>query len=234
TIESNSPLGVSVYSRAIDLIKEADKQYSRILWEFEGSELAVNASSDCFTQDRDGKPILPEGKNRLFKTFEYDVKEGGKPWETFSPDIRDESLFNGLNNLLRNIEFNVGLAYGTISDPNNVEKTAEEIKSSKQRSYQTVKDIQNKLEDSLDNLLYSMGIWGQIYKLCNGKYEVSYNWDDSIIVDKDKELESMRLDVASGVLRPEIYLSKKYGVSEEEALKMIPDSLEEPDPLKFE
>ena len=53
--------------------------------------------------------------------------------------------------------------------------------------------------------------------------DVSFDWDDSLVLDKDSELESMRNDVAAGILRPEIYLAKKYGVSEEEALKMMPD-----------
>ena len=36
TIDPHSPLGVSGFSRAVSLIEEADKQYSRMLWEFEG------------------------------------------------------------------------------------------------------------------------------------------------------------------------------------------------------
>ena len=44
TVDPESPLGASVYSRAVGLIREADRQYSRILWEYEGSELAIDAS----------------------------------------------------------------------------------------------------------------------------------------------------------------------------------------------
>ena len=50
---------------------------------------------------------------------------------------------NGYNRIVQKIEFNCGLAYGTLSDPQVVDKTAEEIISSKQRSYATVKAIQN-------------------------------------------------------------------------------------------
>ena len=32
----------------------------------------------------------------------------------------------------------------------------------------------------------------------------------------------MLTDVSANILRPEIYLAKKYGVTEEEALKMMP------------
>ena len=47
--------------------------------------------------------------------------------DTFSPDIRSDPLFKGFNAQLKLIEFNCSLAYGTISDPQNVDKTAEEI-----------------------------------------------------------------------------------------------------------
>lgn len=228
-IDTSSPLGVSVFSRAVELIKEADKQYSRILWEFEGSELAINASVDCFKPNSRGEYILPKGKERLYRALDYDTGEYSKAFETFSPTIRDSSLFNGLNNLLKRIEFNCNLSYGTISDPQAIEKTAEEIITSKQRMYSNIKDIQNSLENALNDLLYAMAVIGQLYNLCNMNYEVSYNWDDSIIVNKDKELESMRADVAAGILRPEIYISKKYGVTEKEALKMMPNENKEDD-----
>ena len=47
-VDDTSPLGVSVYSRAINDIKEADNQWTRLLWEFEGSELAIDADITLF------------------------------------------------------------------------------------------------------------------------------------------------------------------------------------------
>lgn len=226
-IDINSPLGVSCYAKASDLIKEADKQYSRILWEYEGSELAINVSESLFKINKDGDPELPKGKERLYRAFPWEDKDGKRNFDTFSPDIRDSNLFNGLNNLLRRIEFNCGLAYGTLSDVNDVSKTATEIKTSKQRSYSTVKDIQKSLEKALKDLIVSISDLATLYKLNTSPIDidkdVSFDWDDSLILDKDSELESMRNDVSANILRPEIYLAKKYGVSEEEALKMMPD-----------
>ncbi|MGL4623679.1 MAG: phage capsid protein, partial [Culicoidibacterales bacterium] len=69
-------------------------------------------------------------------------------------------LFMGLNELLKRIEFNVGMSYGTISDPAEIPKTATEIISSKQRLYATVKELQQALEFALDDLVYAMAIWG--------------------------------------------------------------------------
>ena len=67
-----------------------------------------------------------------------------------------------------------------------------------------------------------MSVWAKLANLSMDEYEVSYNWDDSIIVDKDTELASMQADVAAGIIRPELYIMKKYGVTEEEAINMMP------------
>lgn len=226
-IDVNSPLGVSCYAKASDLIKEADKQYSRILWEYEATEIAINASESLFVRKEDGTYELPKGKERLYRIFPWEDREGKRNLDTFSPGIRDSNLFNGLNNILRKVEFNCGLAYGTLSDVNDVSKTATEIKTSRQRSYSTVKDIQKSLEKALKDLIVSMNDLATLYKLNRSPIDidkdVSFDWDDSLVLDKDSELESMRNDVSAGILRPEIYLAKKYGVSEEEALKMMPD-----------
>ena len=235
SVDKTSPLGVSVFHKAIDQIKEADQQWSRMLWEYEGSELAINASVDCFKLNENGEAILPEGRERLYRSMEYGVGEFNKAFEVFSPAIRDTSLFNGLNEILRKIEFNCGLAYGTLSNAQETEKTATEIINSKQRSYSTVKDIQNALEDTLNDLIYIMDVYAKMYRLSNSKYEVSFNWDDSLVVDKNTDLLSMQADVAAGLLRPEIYLAKKYGVTEEEALKMMPKQVEtQPNPYDEE
>ena len=88
--------------------------------------------------------------------------------------------------------------------------------------YSTVNDIQGALESALNNLIYAMSVWAKLSGLSIDGYEVSYNWDDSIVVDKDTELASMQADVAAGIIRPELYIMKKYGVTEEEAIKMMP------------
>lgn len=221
TIDPRSPLGVSVYARAVDLIKEADKQYSRILWEYEGSELAINASMDLFKADN----TLPKGKDRLYVKLDTDQEDFFKEW---NPQIRDQSLFNGLNKLLQRIEFACGLAYGTLSDVQLVEKTAEEIKASKQRSYSTVVDIQKAIKNALADLVYAMDVYTSLAELVPaGEYDISFEFDDSLVVDSKTEQAIMLQEVSAGLIKPEIYLMRRYGVSEEQARKMMP-SVNEP------
>lgn len=220
-VDDTSPLGVSIYSRAINDIKEADNQWTRLLWEFEGSELAIDADITLFKKDDKGNYEFPKGKDRLFRMMDLD--DNAEKYKVFAPAIRDENLINGFNAILRRIEFNVGLAYGTLSDPNTVDKTAEEIKASKQRCYSTVSDIQKSLQTALEQLVYAMDVMAQLSGLSGRKkYEMSFDWDDSIVIDKEQELASMQQDAVAGFIRKELYVAAKYGVSEEEALKMMP------------
>lgn len=217
-IDENSPLGVSVYSRAIGLIEQADKQYSRILWEYEGSELAVDASINALNNSK-----LPERRKRLFRQLELDRGTNGDLYEVFSPEIRDSSLFNGLNQLMRRIEFNCNLSYGTLSDPQNEAKTAEEIRMSKQRSYAAVCDIQSALEDALKHLVWVLDYYTSLYKLAPvGEYETSFNWGDGVLSDTGTEFAQLKAMVDSGVLKAEKLLAWYFGVSEEEAAEYIP------------
>lgn len=227
TIEPESPLGVSAYSRATGLIKEADRQYSRILWEYEGSELAVDASDTALRMDGTPGGAMPIRNKRLFRQLGLDKGTGGDLYEVFSPAIRDGALFNGLNQLLKRIEFNCNLAYGTLSDPQNVDKTAEEIRSSKQRSYSAICDIQKALQGALEHLLWAMDLYASLHNLApRGAYEVSFTFGDGVLEDADKEY-ARRADLADrGYLKPEKLIGWYFGVSDEEALAYMPDRSE--------
>ena len=225
--DSDSPLGVSVYSRAPELVEEADRRYSNICWEYEGTQLAIHIATSLLKYNNDrNKFEYPGGQERLYRNVEYNAGAADKPFiDTFSPEIRDTALFNGFNNQLRLIEFACSLAYGTLSDPQNVDKTATEIKVSKQRSYTFVSDTQMALQKALEDLVYAMNFWAVLYGLIplGNKYQVSFVWDDSIIVDAEAERQTDRQDVAMGVMSLAEYRSKWYGETLEEAAKNLPE-----------
>lgn len=228
--DSTSPLGVSVFSKAIDPIRKADKRYSQIDWEYEAKETAVHIGESMLKYDKtQDRFIYPDGKDRLYRGLQFNAGATDKPLlDVFSPDIRDSSYYNGLNHQLRLVEFNCSLAYGTLSDPNNVDKTAEEIKSSKQRSFDMTKDMQGALQEALEDMLVAMDFYTSIYHLAPvGSYQTTFNWGDSILSDREKELAEMQQDVTAGIIRKELYIAKKYGVSEEEALKMMPQQTDD-------
>lgn len=191
TVDPYSPLGVSGYSRVIQLIKDADMQYSRMLWEFEGGEMAIDVDRDAlkFFTDTNGEGYtkLPEKQERLFRKVDLNTED---TYKVFAPPLRDASIINGLNNILMKIEDCTGMSRGTLSDVNTQEaKTATELKILKQRSYSTNADIQMALQDALSDVVYVMDVYATLYEVTPpGEYEVSFEWDDSIIVDSESEL----------------------------------------------
>lgn len=223
-LDPNSPLGVSVFARAAatGLIEEADKQFQRYCWEFEGGELAIDASKDVFPNDTKGKPILPQGKERLFRANELDETSSNELIKVFSPSLREAEIKKGLNTILQRIEFVCGLAYGTLSDPTTIEKTAEEIRTSKQRSYSTVSDIQKSLEKAIKGLIDAICVTAEAYKILpSGEFNDTYVWDDSIIVDTDTERTRDMSEVRQGLMLDWEYRMKWYGEDEETAKSKI-------------
>ena len=202
TIDPYSPLGVSAYSRVVSLIRDADEQYSRMLWEFEGGELAIDVDRDALKiqefQNGQHQTVMPTKQERLFRKVDLNSEE---TYEVFAPTLRDSSLINGLDTILTRIEDVVGFSRGTLSEnPDTTVKTATELKIAKQRSYATNKDIQMALEDALRDAVYAMDVYCTLYKITPpGEYEMSFEWDDSIIVDMDTELEKRLSMINAGI-----------------------------------
>ena len=226
-IDRYSPLGVSVFSRAVNYIRDTDEQYGGILWEYKAKEAAVQAGAEFFEKDRNGKTILPKGKERLYRDMGDVQNRDGEPFfNVYSPEIRDESFFNGYNRMLQRVEFASNLAYGTISDPQVVDKTAEEIKAGKQRTYATVRAIQNSLRRALEDLVMAMDAWTTMAGLApEGPCELTADFDDSVIVDKDKERATDREDVAMGAMQLWEYRKKYRGETEKQAKAMVANAV---------
>lgn len=214
TIDPDSPLGVSCFSRAVDLIQQADEHWGRFIWEFESGERALYVDAEAFEKGPDGKPRLPHKK--LYRALAMTGQVGGEElFKEWTPTLREENILRGLDAILKRIEFNCGLAYGTLSDPEWIAKTATEVKTSQQRSYATVKDTQEALERALTGLLYAMDVWANAYHLApKGSYQVVFDWDDSVVVDKGAQMQQDLVLVQSGLMSKATFLKRNFRYDE--------------------
>lgn len=187
--DPNSPIGVSCYHSSLNLLEDADKQYSRLSASFGVAPL----------------------NRRIYKAVE--IKDLFQEW---NPTLRDNSIYAGLNNIFRQIEFRCGLSYGTLSDVNMQKKTATEIMASKQRSYATVSSIQASLEKALRELSFALCETLKIPQV-----EPVFAWDDSIIVDTLQEKNIFMQEISAGIRAPWEYRVAFFGETEEQAKKAI-------------
>ena len=90
------------------------------------------------------------------------------------------------------MEFNCCLAYGDLSKNESVEKTAEEIKASKNRKYNMVNAIQVNLKDCLEDLAYAIAFYQAMFTVDFG---FNCTFHDSVKTDEDTAVSYTHLDV---------------------------------------
>lgn len=220
-IDNSSPIGAPIYYNAIDTLKEIDKQFSRTIWEYEGTELAVDVDVSML-EPYDNKIFkMPERKKRLFRKLAFDDTKD-KSYNVFSPEIRDTSLFNGLNELLRQAENACHLAYGTLSKLDEIAKTATEIKTSKQDYYVTVSDIQDSMQQAFDDLIYGIYVLCRLYNIpVQPDYVVEHDWDDSILVDKESARNQSLIERNNQITSDVQYIMDTRNMKEKEAIEFV-------------
>ena len=217
-----SSCGVSIYDSAVEQLRNVDLQGARMDWEFESGERAINVDSAALTTRVDpdtGRMLqeLPKLDKRLYRGLNLTEDELYKEW---SPEFRDVNIINGLNAYLRQVEFNVCLSYGDLSDVSDVEKTAAEVKVAKKRKYNMVGAIQENLKECLEDLVYALAFYNSMLR---SGYEFICAFNDSILVDEETERQQDRQDVSMGVMSHAEYRAKWYGETLEEAQSKLPE-----------
>ena len=232
TIDPHSPLGISGFARARSLIKEADLQYSRLLWEYEGGELAIDIDRDALMSDKDSNgnfhTHMGRLQSRLYRTIDLGESDTYQP---YAPPLRDGSMINGLNNILMRIEDVVALSRGTMAEVATEARTATELKILKQRSYSSNLEIQKALEVALKDCIYAMDVYCTLYNIVGdvemkegkvdtskiGLYDVSFTWDDSILVDVETELNKRMTLLGAGLTSKREVRMWYFGETERQA-----------------
>lgn len=223
TTVPNSRVGEAIFARAAGLIREADEHWSLYAWEFESAKRRLFVDKTAFDPVTGSTDKMYVG---------LDFGDADCAYHEFSPDIRETPFYSRLQAIFKRIEFNCGLAYGMISDPQSKELTATEVISSRQDLYDTVEDIHRSLETAVDGLLCSMDRLATMFRLAPaGKYTPVYDWGDSVLTDRDTERVIRMQEVAAGLSRPEEYRMWRYGEDEETARKNLAgmESLTEPE-----
>lgn len=216
-----SACGVSIFDSATDMIKKADIQGARLDWEYESGERAIHVDNRALKQDKStGRFGMSKLNKRLYRGMDLEAGKDQELLKEYSPEMRDEAFKRGLEEYKREIEFSVGLAYGDLSNAQEVAKTATEIKASKNRKYNRVTAIQNNLYDCLEDFVAGLAFYNS---MLNSGYEFSCKFNDSILTDEETERQQDRQDVSMGVMSHLEYRMKWYNEDEETAKKKLPE-----------
>lgn len=210
-----SPAGISVFDTALEKIKRADIQFGRLDFEFESAKRRIHADVSAVKKTESGYEL-----DEVYVDVSGDSDDF---YKEFSPALRQEGFIAGLEEIKREVEFDIGLSYGDLSQPQYVEKSATEVNVSKFRKRNTVNHIQTQLKACLDDLLFAFAFYNRLTK---SGYEFTCDFKDSILNDEQSEREEDRKDLANGTLRPEEYRARWRNETLAKAKANLPEQAE--------
>ena len=202
--------GVSVYAPAVKLIQNINRNEQQINDEFENGKSRVIASADLLRTDKDGKRHFDDN---LFVGIDDDPELVGVT--IFSPALREASYLARKQEYLRNVESQIGLKRGILSEVEAAERTATEITSSAGDYNLTIQDFQQMFETALRDMLGVCDRIGQLYKLCDSskfdtEEDIVVDWGDGVLFNRDRTWIELREMVAANMLKPEIAIAWYY------------------------
>lgn len=232
--DDNSPLGMSIYAPAMNTLHGIDIMFDSLQREF------VLGKKRIIAPARAMKQVGGIG-GRLQRYFDAD----DEVWEALATDnpedlkIVDNSVglrvnehITGINGDLAILCSQIGFDPGTLSfDASKGLKTATEVISENSKTFGTVKAHENIIRDSLRQMVdaifelavhYGLTWEGKtIESLIAGGYEVAVTFDDSIIEDKNAEINQGIALTGAGLMSKKRFLTDVLGMTEEDADKEL-------------
>lgn len=224
-VDVDSPMGLPIFSDALEELKDLDIAYSRNSKEILDSKRTVLLDSDR---------LLPSG-GKVAQTgayFERQRESMGLPdyvknvygngsedfYQEINPTLNTDTRISGLNALLSQIGYKIGYSNGYfVFNESTGIQTATGVEAEQQRTIQFIKDVRDKVEGCLNRVIYALSVFADLYNLAPvGTYEVVYDFGD-ITFNYEEEKARWWGYVVAGKMSLWRYYVKFEGMSEKEA-----------------
>lgn len=218
----DSPMGMSVFANAIDVLKNIDDVYDSLDNEFRlGRKRVLLPMSMAKIQmmgqtDKDGKPIMRpvfDAHDTVFYAYETGADQKNTPIEldmTLRVEEHKAALMVGLALLGKK----VGTGCDRYTwDKSSGLKTATEVVSDKSDLYQNLRKHELRLEDALVGMAKALAYLDGYGAL----EDVKINFDDSIIQDSQAELDNAIAKKTNGLISAQTIMTDVFDMTEEDA-----------------
>ena len=232
-VDVDSPMGLPIFSDAIEELKDLDIAYSRNSKEILDSKRTVLIDSDkMFTSGTAVAKMSGIGMERArqdMKLPDYvkNVYGNGKDdfYQEINPQLNTDIRLSGLNALLSQIGYKIGYSNGYfVFNESTGIQTATGVEAEQQRTIQFIKDVRDKVEGCLGRVIYALSVFADLYNLSPvGAYEITFDFGD-ITYDREQDRTRWWGYVVSGKVPAWMYFTKFEGMSEEDAKAMVAEA----------
>lgn len=234
--------GLPKIYNSIPLFKAVDLCYNILHGDLDkGQKLVfINELLACIQKDKDGNPYLTPQQKEIFILLGAD-NEGKLPEEKtlvqeYNPEIRVEQITKAFELVLSILSMQFGYGSKKYTFENGKITTATEYIGTKQDAMQELNKQRKQATDYINDIIHA-AMWfsnqfsGTSY---NVDEELSIEFDDSYVEDKQTKLEAMRADAVTFQDIPWLtfmYIKTKYNLSDDEAEKYINEGKMKEDPV---
>ena len=222
-INIGSNRGISVFSDAIEELRDVDVAYSRNSREVWDSKRTVLLDSDRLMATgakvgSNNKAALVEaaGLPDYVRLIEGDG--AGDIYHEINPSLNTGTRLQGIDALLSQIGFKCGFSNGYfVFNQKTGMVTATQVESDDRRTLQTVKDIRAALKECIGDLIDALNSFADAYyDVPGGDYEVSFDFEDLTLNENEDKMRFLSF-VQNGWIPVWYYLVHFEGYTEEEA-----------------
>ena len=239
--DDNSPLGMSIYAPALNTLHGIDIMFDSLQREFVLGKKRIISPARAMKMSAGVNGGRPEryfdADDEVWEALATDNPEDLKVVDN-SVDLRVDQHITGINGNLAILCAQIGFDPGTLSfDATRGLKTATEVISENSKTFGTVKAHENIIRDSITQMIdaiielavhYGLTWNGKtIESLIAGGYSVAVTFDDSIIEDKNAEINQGIALTGAGLMSKRKFMTDVLGYTEEDADKEIQQIAEE-------
>lgn len=221
-IHLDSPYGVSIYANSIHNLKALDVAYDSLVNEFSLGRKRIFVRGEAMRYDTEKEKLVFDQNDAVFYSLPKDLNSEDMISES-DMTLRVEEHNTGIQFQLNLLSMKVGFGEKHYNFDSGSIQTATQIVSENSSLFRTLKKheivVENALVDLFKAIIYA-GTNFSHYSM--QEQDITINFDDSIIEDKNSEMQRDLVLVNSGIMSKLEYRVKWFNETEEEAKAKLP------------
>lgn len=219
-IDLNSPMGVSIFAKALDTLEAIDTKYDSFDREFRlgKKRIIVPVSAVQTVPDINGDmKRYFDVNDEVYEALNMDT--GKEEIKDISTELRVQEHIDAINSELELLSMRTGFSAGTFTFTSAGLKTATEVISENSKTYRTRRQHLTAVEEGLKHLIRSILVVADLYGFyhADNEQDIAINFDDSLSEDRDTNADYWIKLKTMGLTPTVLAIQKVLKVTEEEA-----------------